>query len=143
MLFRGVITTPSFIERMMNMGKNKVLTKEEYELLLKEIQAENEQILAREKLKAERNKYKPSLRKKIKNMQTATKFVITSVTAIVAYTVASMYMQYKTGVEMSTTLSTLWYGFWTVEIISLAGIKMTKVVKNYHSDNKEQPFGAN
>ena len=48
--------------------------------------------------------------------------------------------------EVSSTLITLWYSFWTVEIISLAGIKVSKIFKDYNSmsdvdiDNNDVSF---
>lgn len=53
--------------------------------------------------------------------------------AIVAYVIASFVLQYHTGVEMSPTITTCWFSFWTVEIIALTGIKISKV-KNNHDD---------
>ena len=50
--------------------------------------------------------------------------------AILAYTVAAFWVQYKTGVPMDSTLSTLYYGFWTVELISLTTIKNNKTKHN-------------
>ena len=48
-----------------------------------------------------------------------------------------MIIQYNTGVEVSSTLSTLWYGFWTVEITALAGIKVTKVIKDKQTESDD------
>lgn len=49
---------------------------------------------------------------------------------ITIYTVASFVLQYHTGVEVSPTLTTVWFSFWTAEICSLAIIKTTKVKHN-------------
>jgi hypothetical protein len=47
--------------------------------------------------------------------------------AVLVYTVASFVLQFVTSVEISPTLTTAYFAFWTVEIISLAGIKTIKV----------------
>ena len=57
------------------------------------------------------------------------------VLSVVLFTIACLYIQYTTLIEISSTLITLWYSFWTVEIVSLAGIKVSKVFKNYKSEN--------
>ena len=57
------------------------------------------------------------------------------VIAIVAYTAATFALQYFTSVEISPTLTTAWFAFWTVEIVALAAIKTSKV--KHHQDNSE------
>ena len=103
------------------------MTKEKYEKRLKEIQLKNEEIELKNKLKAEKNKYKSK-------MKTSNKVLIASILAIVLFTVACLYIQCTTSIEVSSTLITFWYTFWTAEIVSLAGIKVTKVIKNYGFD---------
>lgn len=49
------------------------------------------------------------------------------IVAIMSYTIAAFILQFCTSVEISTTLTTCYYGFWTVEILSLAGIKTMKI----------------
>jgi hypothetical protein len=66
-------------------------------------------------------------------MSTSNKVLLSSIAAIVMFTIACLYIQYKTEVEVSSTLITLWYSFWTVEIVALTGIKITKVIKDYDS----------
>ena len=56
--------------------------------------------------------------------------------AIIAYTVASFLVQYKTGVAIDATLSTLYYGFWTVELISLTTIKNSKTKHGSQSNDE-------
>lgn len=53
--------------------------------------------------------------------------IVIIVINIVAYTLASFIVQMHTGVEMSPTVTTCWYSFWTIEIIALTGIKISKV----------------
>lgn len=56
------------------------------------------------------------------------------VLSIVAYTVASFWLTYATGVSIDSTLTTCFYAFWTVEILSLAGIRISKVKKESNSE---------
>ena len=48
---------------------------------------------------------------------------------IMAYTIASFWLQYKTGVPIDSTLTTLFYSFWTIEIVGLTTIRVVKVKK--------------
>jgi hypothetical protein len=48
---------------------------------------------------------------------------------IILYTMASFVLQFFTQIEISPTLTTAWFSFWGAEIISLAGIKISKVFK--------------
>ena len=48
---------------------------------------------------------------------------------IIAYAGASFALQYFADAEISPTLTTAWFAFWGTEIISLAGIKISKVLR--------------
>lgn len=48
---------------------------------------------------------------------------------IISYTAANFLLQYYTQVEVSPTLTKYWFGFWSAEVIALAGIKISKVFK--------------
>lgn len=114
----------------------RYMSKKEFSLRLKKIQNDNEQIELREKLRAERNKFR---RSKINKMNTSNKVLIAAIIAIVLFTIACLYIQYHIGTEVSSTLITLWFSFWTVEIVALTGIKISKVIKTQNSDtNTEQ-----
>ena len=104
------------------------MTEEKFQKELEKIQEKNEEIKLKNKLKAERNKYR-------RKMSTSNKVLIASIMAIVIFTIICLYIQYATSTSVSDTLITLWYSFWTVEILSLAGIKISKVVKNYESSS--------
>ena len=52
------------------------------------------------------------------------------VIAIVGYFVANYILQSTSGVEISPTLTTCWFSFWGVEIVALAGIRVSKVIKD-------------
>lgn len=60
-------------------------------------------------------------------------------TMIILYTAADFALQYFAGVEVSPTLTTAWFAFWTVELVALAAIKTSKVKhgKGVASDNEE------
>ena len=73
-----------------------------------------------------------------KKAKTSNIVLCCSIAAVVLYTIAAMLVQLHTGVEASSTLSALWYGFWTVEITALAGIKVTKVIKDYNPDSTNE-----
>lgn len=110
------------------------MSEEEYNSKLEKIKTKNESKRRAYLLKVEKKKFKKATKPK---MKTSNKVLIASILAVILFTVACMYIQYATSIEISSTLTTLWYGFWTVEIVSLAGIKVSKVVKNYKSPSEE------
>ena len=55
---------------------------------------------------------------------------------IIIYTAADFILQYFTNIEVSPTLTTAWFAFWGTELIALAAIKTTKVIKN--QDKKDE-----
>ena len=55
--------------------------------------------------------------------------LIASILAIVLYTVSGIAVQLITSTEISPTLTTAWYSYWTVEIVTLAGIKIANIHK--------------
>lgn len=59
------------------------------------------------------------------------------VIAIVGYVAASFVLQFCTSVEISPTITTCWFSFWTIEIIALAGIRISKV-KREQKDEREE-----
>ena len=69
--------------------------------------------------------------------KTSKRMLTVSVFNIVWYTIAAIVLQFKVGVEISSTLTTCWYTFWTSEIFVLAGIRISKVIK-YEDDDTEE-----
>ena len=57
---------------------------------------------------------------------------------IILYTAANFVLQYYTQVEVSPTLTKYWFGFWSAEVIALAGIKISKVIKNKDTDEADE-----
>lgn len=49
------------------------------------------------------------------------------VVAIMFYTVAAFILQFFTSTEISSTLTTCYFIFWTTEILAIAGIKTVKI----------------
>ena len=68
-----------------------------------------------------------------KKVKTSTVVLIAAIVSNIAYTVAAFILQFKTSVEISSTLTTCWFSFWAVEVAALAGIKITKT-KNMTED---------
>lgn len=110
------------------------MSKERYNSKLKRLREKNKQIELRNKLKKERNKYR---RFSLSKMSTSNKVLTASIVMVILFTIACLYIQYVTSVEVSSTLITAWYTFWTVELMSLAGIKVTKVIKDYKPVSEE------
>ena len=78
-------------------------------------------------LQQEYNQYYPS-----KNgMRVSNLVLIVVIIAILLYTAAAFYLQFTTGMEISSTLTALWYTFWTTEVLVLGGIKISKVITDY------------
>ena len=107
--------------------------KEDYQEKYYEIQLKNYEKELKNKLRQEKRKVK---RFDFSGMKTSNLVLFSSIVMIVLFTAACLFIQYKTGSEPSSTLITLWFTFWTVEIASLAGIKITKVIKE-RKDNGE------
>ena len=106
----------------------KDITQRQFDKKLAEIQKKNKQIEYREKLRDEKRKYSFFYNLFI-DMKTSNKLLFVSVLAIIAFTVFSLFMQYTTGIEVSSTLTTCWFSFFGGEITLLAGIKVSKVIK--------------
>ncbi len=59
--------------------------------------------------------------------------VAAAIVAIGLYTASAVVLQFCGLMEISPTLTTCWFSFWTVEIVALAAIKGGKVK---HGDKK-------
>ena len=103
------------------------MTEEKFQKKLEKIQQKNKEIELKNKLKEEKKKYRFSFSK----IKVSNRVLIASILAVVLFAIACLFIQYKTDHAINDTLITLWFGFWTVEIVSLAGIKISKVRKKY------------
>ena len=65
-------------------------------------------------------------------------------TMIILYTGATFVLQYFTQVEISPTLTTAWFTFWGTELVALAAIKTTKVIRGEEepTDDNEDDFNT-
>lgn len=71
---------------------------------------------------AKHTKQKP--KRKVSNMM-----LVLICTMIILYTAADFALQYFTQIEVSPTLTNAWFAFWGTELVALAAIKTTKVIK--------------
>ena len=55
--------------------------------------------------------------------------LVVIVFAISAYTIANFWIAYVSGATIDSTLTTCFYAFWGSELVLLAGIKTSKIVK--------------
>lgn len=102
-----------------------------FQMKLKRIERRGERQKRKCELEARYMEYYPHKSgKKVSNIMLA---VI--VAAIVSYTVASFALQYHTSTEVSSTLTTLWFSFWTIEACALAGIRISKVRKEHNDED--------
>ena len=71
---------------------------------------------------------KPKASKKPrKKIRTATKVVIAAIVAIVFFWISEFYLLYIGNSGFPTAFIQSWFFFWSVELASLAGIKIVKV----------------
>ena len=79
-------------------------------------------------------------KKRSKNKHYAQKLIPIIISAIVLYTVTSFALQFYNGAEPSSTLTTCFFGFFSVELISLAAIKVKKESSTNQISESEKRF---
>lgn len=104
-----------------------------FQMKLKRIEKRGERQKAKQELEAKYAEYYPQR----EGAQVSNIMLAVIVTMIVGYVIASFILQYHTSIEMSPTITTCWFAFWTVEIVALAGIKVSKVFKAKNHDDEE------
>ena len=104
------------------------MTEERFKKKLEKIKLKSVKTEYKKQLKAEKKRMKDKNTSKPK-MKTSNKILIAAILAITLFTFACLFVQYRTGYEVSSTLATLWFSFWTIEVGCLAGIKISKVRK--------------
>lgn len=62
--------------------------------------------------------------------------VALSVVLVLLYTIISLILQFVTQTEVSATLTTCFYSFFTVEMLSLAGIKTRKIKYDTYTESE-------
>ena len=80
---------------------------------------------------------------KRKRMRFSTKIVIASVLATTLYVLGVFWVVFTniknhTSVNVPDTLTTLFFAFWTVELVSLSTIEKTKVRNKYHREEEDE-----
>jgi hypothetical protein len=103
---------------------------EKFKRKLRKIKRQGEQYKIEKQLRDMYAEYWPEHKKR----KTSNIMLAISTIAIVGYVVADWILQYKTGMELSPSITPYWFGFWTGEIFLLAGIKVSKVFKDNSSD---------
>jgi hypothetical protein len=71
-------------------------------------------------------------KKKVSNIM-----LVVIIVAIITYTIANFWLQYVASIEVSPTSTTAWFSFWGVELLSLAGIKISKVCNGDTCDTSD------
>lgn len=66
-------------------------------------------------------------KKQSRKVKTATKVVMAAIIAIVLFWISEFYLLYIGNEGYPSTFIQSWFFFWSVELASLAGIKITKV----------------
>lgn len=73
-----------------------------------------------------------------KQISTSKALIVLICIMIILYTAADFVLQAYAQIEVSPTLTEKWFQFWGVELIALAGIKISKVLKgNKKEDSRE------
>ena len=60
--------------------------------------------------------------------------LVVVIAAIAIYTIASFWVQYRTGVPVDATLTTCFYASFGSELLLLAGIKTSKIIKGSNNE---------
>ena len=106
------------------------MTDKQFQKKLAKIQKRGERYKQEKELRDKYVDYVPEHKKrKVSNIILAIVIVI-----IVAYTVASFWLTYVTGVSIDPTLTTCVYSFFGSELLLLAGIRITKTIKTHTDD---------
>jgi hypothetical protein len=97
---------------------------------LRRIKKQGEQYKIEKELRDAYAEYWPDRKKRKVSNVMLTIIVI----AVVGYVIASFWLQYVTGIAIDPTITTCWFAFWTVEVVSLASIRNNKTK---HGDSCE------
>lgn len=98
---------------------------------LRKIKRQGEQYKIEKQLRDAYAEYWPDRKKrKVSNIM-----LVAIIIAIVGYVLAAFWLQYVTGIAIDPTITTCWFGFWTVEIIALTTIKNNKTKHGDSCDN--------
>ena len=103
------------------------------------------------KFKFNKNKVKKVKRASFQHSKTSKKLIVFIICSIFAFTGLAMWVQIKTGIELSPTLITCFYAFCTGELWMLASIKKSKLktgqkdteyqISEIKNSNDDEPVG--
>lgn len=101
---------------------------------LEKIRKKGERQKAKYELEAQYAEYYPGKKRKVSNIM-----LTIIVVAIIMYTIANFWLTYATGTSMDSTLTTCFYAFWGSELIALATLKTSKIIKGAECENIDEP----
>ena len=97
---------------------------------LEKIRKKGERQKEKMELEAEYAEYYPHR----KGAKVSNVMLVIIVLMVTLYTIASFVLQFVTAVEISGTLTTCFFAFWSAEVIALAGIRVSKVQKEKNEE---------
>lgn len=98
------------------------MTEKQFQRKLKKMQKEGERYKQIKEVADAYAGYFPAKKeRKVSNIM-----LVVAVIAVVGYVIAAFWLQLITGVEVSPTITTLWYSFWSLEVWQLARLKINK-----------------
>lgn len=103
---------------------------ERFKKKLRKIRIKGERQKAKYELESKYAQYYPNKRRKVSNVM-----LVVIVIAISLYTIANLWITYTTGVSIDSTLTTCFYAFWGSELIALATLKTSKIIKGTDKEN--------
>lgn len=98
------------------------MTEKQFQRKLKKMQKEGERYKQIKEVSDAYAEYFPQK----KERKTSNIMLVVAVFAVLGYVIAALWLQLISGIEVSPTITTLWFTFWTVEIWQLARIKVNK-----------------
>ena len=116
------------------------MTDRQFKRKLKKMQKEGERYKQIKEVSDAYAGYFPAKKeKKVSNIM-----LIISVVAVLGYVAAAFWVQLMTGTEISPTVTTLWFAFWTSELWALTSIKRNKIKHSYDETiyNTEDGIGG-
>ena len=102
---------------------------------LEKIRKKGERQKAKVELEAKYAEYYPHR----KGAKVSNVMLVIIVLMVTLYTVASFVLQFFTTIEISSTLTTCFFAFWSAEVVALMGIKVSKVNKEKKEDEEDLP----
>lgn len=117
-------------------GRYKYISQEDTDREIEKLERRNEVIERWEAINEVKNRYRTGWHP-FADVSVSNRMLAVSVFMILAYTVACFVLTYMTSINIDSTLTTCFYGFFSCEIFMLAGIKVSKVVKKDKEDIDE------